>query len=91
MITRILEQIKVFSIKSGNELRSWGGSVETIPGIIWVEEEIWKSEEECNFLLEQATKEWKNKYETNSLSTTCNKPTLSIYWKTIKNTETNST
>lgn len=84
MITRVLEQVKVFDIiAEGSTLRGMGYYTE-IPELVYAKEEIWESDEACAQALENAIKDWKMQREKNCWGTTSYEPELEIYWKTIK-------
>ena len=83
MKTRIVKQIKVFDIKaSGQYLGGHGFNVD-VPAIIYCENQIWESDEQCSRLLQESIKNWEERKERDCWGTTSHKPSLDIYWKTI--------
>lgn len=83
MITRTITQAKVFDIKAQGTSLIGQGFSDYIEGIIWFEGCPWKSDEECNKLLDIAITEWEERREEDPWGTTSHKPKLKIYWKNI--------
>jgi hypothetical protein len=84
MVTRTLEQVKVFDIKAHGQTLSGHGYCDQIPGLTWVNGQTWESEEECVRLLNAAIADWEDRRNKNPWGTTDHKPELVVYWKTIK-------
>ena len=84
MVTRVLEQVKVFDIIAEGSIIRGMGDYEEIPELIYAKEEIWESDEVCAQILENAIKDWEMRREKRCWSTTSYKPELKIYWKTVK-------
>lgn len=84
MVTRVLEQVKVFDIVAKGTILMGMGICDEIPELVYTKEEIWESDEACAQALENAIIDWKICREENYWGTTSHKPELKIYWKTIK-------
>ena len=90
MITRTLKQVKVFDVKArGTTLMGHGWS-ESIPGLTWVNGQIWESDAECDQCLQSAVEDWEHRLKDNPWGTTTNKPQVSVYWQTIAIDENNA-
>lgn len=83
MATRIVKQVKVFDIASQSDYRGGHGYSERIPGISWVNGQIWESDEVCQSLLKEATIDWQKRCSEDLWGTTSHRPTIEIYWQTI--------
>lgn len=84
MITRTIKQIKVFDIKSREDFICGHGYSDRIPGLTWVNGRVWKSDEQCQNLLQNSIIDWERKRNANPWGTTSHKPELVIYWQTIE-------
>lgn len=84
MITRTVKQVKVFDVKAHQDvvceqgMRPW-----IIPGLNWVNGQVWKSDAECERCLNEAIADWRNRRDENPWGTTSHKPELVVYWQTI--------
>jgi hypothetical protein len=83
MITRIVKQVKTFNISSQSDYLCGHGFSESIPGISWVNEQVWVSDEMCQSLLEEAMADWERRRNENPWGTTSHRPALEIHWLTI--------
>lgn len=87
MKTRILKQVKSFSIIAP-PTQLYGQNIDmTLPSITYIADEVWESDEKCNQLLNKAIIDWQKKYKNSCYEITANKPALNIYWKTIEKLE----
>ena len=83
MITRTVKQVKVFDIKSHSDTIGVNDNYTHIPGLTWVNGQIWESDEECQCLYKKAFADWRHKRDTNPTKTTAYQPELVIYWQTV--------
>lgn len=83
MITRTLTQVKVFDVKAHGDVVGGHGWSESIPGLSWVNGQVWESDAECERCLNEAIADWQNRRDKNPWGTTSHKPELVIYWQTI--------
>ena len=83
MFTRIVKQIKVFDIKSRADVIGINDNYTYIPGLTWVNGQIWKSDEECQHLYQKALSDWRHKRDINPTETTAYQPELVVYWQTV--------
>jgi hypothetical protein len=91
MITRVVKQVKVFDVKAHQEVMyEQGMKPWTIPGLSWVNGQIWKSDAECEQCLNEAITDWQNRRNENPWGTTSHKPELVVYWQTIDIQENNA-
>ena len=72
-----------FYIASKSDYLCGHGFSEMIPGIYWVNEQVWVSDEACQSLLKEAIADWEKRRSENPWGTTSHKPTLEIHWLTI--------
>lgn len=87
MVTRIVKQVKVFDIKSRSDVFGINGNYTPIPGLVWVNRQVWKSDEECQHLYEKAFADWRHRRDTNPAKTTAYQPELVVYWQVIDTKE----
>lgn len=84
MITRTVKQLKVFDIKSRQDvIHEQGMQPWLIPGLSWVNAQPWESAEECDRLYAEACEDWKRRRAENPWGTTSHKPELVVYWQII--------
>ncbi len=84
METRILKQVKVFDIKALGETLFGHGYSDTVPDMVWAEEQIWESEEKCQSLLKGAILEWQKQKKKHPWATPSEEPKLIVYWRTTE-------
>lgn len=83
MVTRTLTQVKVFDVKAHSDVVGGHGWCDSIPGLSWVNGQIWESDAKCEQCLNEAIADWRNRRDKNPWGTTSHKPELVIYWQTI--------
>ena len=83
MITRTVKQVNVFDIKSHSDTIGVNDNYTHIPGLTWINGQVWKSDEECQRLYKKAFADWRHRRDTNPTKTTAYQPELVVYWKTI--------
>lgn len=73
---KTIEQVKAFSIKaySSNSSKDYGNET-----IVWANDQIWNSDEECMQLLKDAKKDLDQRRKE-FCCVTDNEPVLSVYW-----------
>lgn len=84
MVTRTVVEKKVFSIWSNGQGMCGHGYDYNIDPIIWADDQEWVSDEECDRLLAEATKDWEQRRNDNPWGTTGCRPQLDIYWVPIE-------
>ena len=91
MITRIVQQIKVFDVKAHQDvICEQGMQPWIIPGLSWVNGQIWENDAECERRLNEAIADWQNRRKENPWGTTSHKPELVVYWQTVGIQENNA-
>lgn len=90
MITRTLTQVKVFDVKAHGEVIGGHGWSDSIPGLNWVNGQVWESDAECERCLNEAITDWRNRRNKNPWGTTYHKPELVVYWQTVDIQENNA-
>jgi hypothetical protein len=91
MITRTLTQVKVFDVKTRQDVMyEQGMQPWVIPGLTWVNGQVWESDAKCERCLNEAIADWRNRRDENPWGTTSHKPELVVYWQTIAVDENNS-
>ena len=89
MVTRTLTQVKVFDVKAHSDVVGGHGWSDSIPGLNWVNGQVWESDAKCEQCLNEAIADWRNRRDKNPWGTTSHKPELVIYWQTIAVDENN--
>lgn len=84
MVTRTVVEKKVFSIRSNGQMMCGHGYNYDIDPIVWADGKEWVSDEECDRLLAEATKDWEQRRTENYWGTTSHQPELKIYWEPIE-------
>ena len=91
MITRTVRQVKVFDVKAHQDvIHEQGMQPWTIPGLTWVNGQVWESDAECERCLNEAIADWRNRRNENPWGTTHHKPELVVYWQTVDIQENNA-
>jgi hypothetical protein len=91
MITRIVKQIKVFDVKARQDvICEQGMQPWPIPGLNWVNGQVWESDAECERCLNEAIADWRNRRDKNPWGTTSHEPELVVYWQTVNIQENNA-
>lgn len=84
MITRTVKQVKVFDIKSHSDMFGINDNYTFVPGLTWVNGQVWESDEECQRLYKEAFIDWRHRRDTNPIKTTAYQPELVVYWQVIE-------
>ena len=91
MITRVVRQVKVFDVKAHQDvIHEQGMQPWVIPGLSWVNGQVWESDAKCERCLNEAIADWRNRRNENPWGTTHHKPELVVYWQTVDIQENNA-